>query len=46
MNMSFMLAGSALTNPVLFALALLLLLAWQVASYYGAARSSVAVPAA
>jgi thiosulfate dehydrogenase [quinone] large subunit len=38
MNMSFMLAGSASTNPVLFALAVLLLLGWQVAGYYGADR--------
>lgn len=38
MNMSFMLAGSASTNPVLFFLAVLLMLAWQVAGYYGADR--------
>src|SRR3954454_20378209 len=30
MNMSFMLAGSASTNPVLFTLAILLMLGWQV----------------
>jgi len=35
MNMNFMLAGSASSNPVLFALALLLILAWKVAGYYG-----------
>jgi len=35
LNMSFMLAGSASTNPVLFTLAILLLLAWQVAGYWG-----------
>ena len=38
MNMSFMLAGSASTNPVLFILGMLLVLAWQVAGYYGADR--------
>src|SRR4029079_6252581 len=31
MNMSFMLAGSASTNPVLFTLAIGLMLAWKVA---------------
>ena len=38
MNMSFMLAGSASTNPVMFFLAIGLMLAWQVAGYYGADR--------
>jgi thiosulfate dehydrogenase [quinone] large subunit len=38
MNMSFMLAGSASTNPVLFALAIGLILAWRVAGYYGVDR--------
>jgi thiosulfate dehydrogenase [quinone] large subunit len=38
MNMSFMLAGSASTNPVLFTLAILLMLAWQVAGYWGLDR--------
>jgi thiosulfate dehydrogenase [quinone] large subunit len=38
MNMSFMLVGSASTTPVLFDLAVLLLLGWQVAGYYGADR--------
>lgn len=38
LNMSFMLAGTASTNPVLFVLAVLLILAWQVAGYYGADR--------
>lgn len=38
MNMSFMLAGSASTNPVLFFLAVLLMLGWQVAGFYGADR--------
>lgn len=36
LNMSFMLAGSASTNPVLFTRAILLMLAWQVAGYWGA----------
>jgi len=35
MNMSFLLAGSASTNPVLFTLAIGLILAWRVAGYYG-----------
>ena len=38
MNMSFMLAGSASTNPVLFTLAVGLMLAWRVAGYYGLDR--------
>lgn len=38
MNMSFMLAGTASTNPVLFILAVLVILGWQVAGYYGADR--------
>lgn len=38
MNMSFMLAGTASTNPVLFFLAIMLILGWQVAGYYGADR--------
>jgi len=35
MNFNYMLAGSASTNPVLFALAILLILAWKTAGYYG-----------
>lgn len=35
LNMSFMLAGSASTNPVLFFLAIGLILAWKIAGYYG-----------
>ncbi len=38
MNMSFLLAGSASTNPVLFTLAIGLVLAWKVAGYYGLDR--------
>jgi thiosulfate dehydrogenase [quinone] large subunit len=35
MNWSFMMAGSASTNPVLFLLAVLLIMAWKVAGYFG-----------
>ncbi len=38
MNMSFLLAGSASTNPVMFALAISVMLAWKVAGYYGVDR--------
>ncbi|MBI4496562.1 MAG: DoxX family protein [Chloroflexi bacterium] len=38
MNWNFMMAGSASTNPVMFALAVLLLLAWKTAGYYGLDR--------
>ena len=38
MNMSFLLAGSASTNPVLFTMAVGLMLAWRVAGYYGVDR--------
>jgi thiosulfate dehydrogenase [quinone] large subunit len=38
MNMSFMLAGSASSNPVMFALAMGVILAWKVAGYYGVDR--------
>lgn len=38
MNMSFLLAGSASTNPVLFALGIGLILAWRVAGWYGVDR--------
>jgi thiosulfate dehydrogenase [quinone] large subunit len=38
MNMSFLLAGSASTNPVMFTLAVGLMLAWKVAGYYGLDR--------
>jgi thiosulfate dehydrogenase (quinone) large subunit len=39
MNMSFLLAGSASTNPVLFTFAIGLILAWRVAGYYGLDRA-------
>jgi thiosulfate dehydrogenase (quinone) large subunit len=38
MNMSFLLAGSGSSNPVLFTLAIGLMLAWKVAGYYGIDR--------
>src|SRR5262245_46992604 len=38
MNMSFLLAGSASTNPVMFTFAIGLILAWRVAGYYGIDR--------
>jgi thiosulfate dehydrogenase [quinone] large subunit len=38
MNMSFLLAGSASTNPVMFTLAIGLILAWRVAGWYGLDR--------
>jgi thiosulfate dehydrogenase (quinone) large subunit len=38
MNFNFMLAGTASSNPVLFILSLLLILAWKTAGYYGLDR--------
>lgn len=38
MNFSFMLAGTASSNPVLFGLAVLLVLAWKVAGFWGLDR--------
>jgi thiosulfate dehydrogenase [quinone] large subunit len=38
MNMSFLLAGSASVNPILFTFAIGLILAWKVAGYYGVDR--------
>ena len=38
MNMSFLLAGSASVNPIMFAFAIGLILAWKVAGYYGVDR--------
>ena len=38
LNFSFMLAGTASSNPVLFGLAIFLVLAWKVAGYWGLDR--------
>ena len=38
LNMNFMLAGSASTNPVLLLLGIAIVLAWKVAGYYGVDR--------
>lgn len=38
MNFNFMLAGTASTNPVLFLIAVLLILAWKAAGFYGVDR--------
>lgn len=38
LNLNFMLAGSASTNPVLFTFSILLILAWKVAGWYGLDR--------
>lgn len=38
MNFNFMMAGTASTNPVLFLIAVLLLLAWKTAGYLGVDR--------
>jgi thiosulfate dehydrogenase (quinone) large subunit len=38
MNLSYLLAGSASTNPILFAFAIGVMLAWKVAGYYGLDR--------
>ena len=38
LNWNFMMAGTASTNPVLFVLAILLMLAWKVAGYIGLDR--------
>lgn len=38
MNWNFMMAGSASTNPFLFTIAVLLILAWKTAGYYGVDR--------
>jgi thiosulfate dehydrogenase (quinone) large subunit len=38
MNWNFMMAGSASTNPMLFAMAVFLILAWKTAGYYGLDR--------
>ena len=38
MNFNYMLAGTASTNPVLFLLAILLMIAWKTAGYWGLDR--------
>lgn len=38
MNLNFLLAGTVSTNPILFTLSILLILAWKVAGYYGVDR--------
>jgi thiosulfate dehydrogenase [quinone] large subunit len=38
MNWNFIMAGSASTNPLLFVAAIVLILAWKTAGYYGADR--------
>jgi thiosulfate dehydrogenase [quinone] large subunit len=38
MNMAYLLAGSASTNPVMFTFAIGVILAWKVAGYYGLDR--------
>ena len=43
MNMSYLLAGSASTNPVIFTLAVLVMMAWQVAGYWGIDRFAMPV---
>lgn len=38
MNMSFLMAGTVSTNPMMFMIAILLILAWKVAGWYGLDR--------
>lgn len=38
MNMSFLLAGTVSSNPVMFMLAVLIIMAWKVAGWYGLDR--------
>ncbi|MFO7265874.1 MAG: DoxX family membrane protein [Limnochordales bacterium] len=38
MNFNFMMAGTASTNPLLYTIAIFLMLAWKVAGYYGLDR--------
>ncbi|MFS8535702.1 MAG: DoxX family membrane protein [Limnochordales bacterium] len=38
MNFNFMMAGTASTNPLLYTIAILLMLAWKVAGWYGLDR--------
>ncbi|HLI50373.1 MAG TPA: DoxX family membrane protein [Thermomicrobiaceae bacterium] len=43
MNFSYMLAGSASTNPVLFGLTVFIILAWKVAGYLGLDRYALPI---
>jgi len=43
MNWNFMMAGTASTNPLLFTVSILLILAWKVAGYYGLDRALLAI---
>jgi thiosulfate dehydrogenase [quinone] large subunit len=38
MNMSFLLAGTVSSNPVMFVIAIFLIMAWKVAGWYGLDR--------
>lgn len=38
MNMSFLLAGTVSTNPIMFIIAIVLILSWKVAGWYGLDR--------
>jgi thiosulfate dehydrogenase (quinone) large subunit len=38
LNWNFMMAGTASTNPVMFTITILLILAWKVAGYWGLDR--------
>lgn len=38
MNISFLLAGTVSTNPIMFIIAILLIMAWKVAGWYGLDR--------
>ncbi len=38
MNMSFLMAGTVSTNPIMFMIALLIIMAWKVAGWYGLDR--------
>jgi thiosulfate dehydrogenase (quinone) large subunit len=38
MNFNYLLAGSVSTNPILLALAILLVLAWKIAGWWGLDR--------
>jgi thiosulfate dehydrogenase (quinone) large subunit len=38
MNLSFLLAGTVSSNPVMFMIAILLILAWKVAGWYALDR--------